>query len=298
MNGYVLIPIIFGSILLVGGVAVAGVAIANGVANSKKETNTFEFTDEQTFDKININLETAELEIKFSTDGKAKVVCDETEKYHHTVAVENGVLKIDSWQNRKWYELFMFDWTKKKVTVYLPSTNYSTLEVQQSTGDIYIPSDFTFENTSINASTGDIKFESKVTNNLSIIASTGRIYANTVSAKEMTLKTSTGGIETNKCSADNLVIRTSTGDVSIIDTIVSNEIDVSASTGDIRFRDSDAGTIKAKTTTGRISGTLLTTKDFYASSTTGHVNVPHSTTGGKCELRTTTGDIDIAIKVA
>ena len=57
----------------------------------------------------------------------------------------------------------------------------------------------------------------------------------------------------------------------------------------------DADEIFAKTTTGKITGTLLTAKDFSACrSDTGSIRVP-ATDGTKCELVTDTGNIKIEI---
>ena len=51
-----------------------------------------------------------------------------------------------------------------------------------------------------------------------------------------------------------------------------------------------------KTNTGNITGTLVTDKVFLAHTDTGRIRVPTTTTGGRCELTTDTGNIllDIA----
>ena len=48
--------------------------------------------------------------------------------------------------------------------------------------------------------------------------------------------------------------------------------------------------------TGDVTGTLLSDKIFFAETTTGDVSVPKLTSGGKCEISTTAGDIEISIK--
>jgi DUF4097 and DUF4098 domain-containing protein YvlB len=70
---------------------------------------------------------------------------------------------------------------------------------------------------------------------------------------------------------------------------------IKTSTGNIRLEDCDAETLTLKSDTGSIKGNLLTSKDFYASSDLGKVTVPHSTTGGRCEIETDTGDINITV---
>ena len=62
----------------------------------------------------------------------------------------------------------------------------------------------------------------------------------------------------------------------------------------LSFRDSIA--IKyAVQTTGDVTGTLLTEKTFSTDTSTGDVSVPNPSSGGKCEIKTSTGDITISI---
>ena len=58
----------------------------------------------------------------------------------------------------------------------------------------------------------------------------------------------------------------------------------------------DAAEIYVKTDTGDVTGTLLSDKKFFAESDTGKVSVPKSVTGGRCEISTDTGRIDITVK--
>ena len=50
------------------------------------------------------------------------------------------------------------------------------------------------------------------------------------------------------------------------------------------------------TSTGDVNGTLLSEKIFITDTSTGRVSVPKTTSGGKCEITTSTGDINIGIK--
>jgi hypothetical protein len=44
-----------------------------------------------------------------------------------------------------------------------------------------------------------------------------------------------------------------------------------------------------------VKGSLLTDKIFFAKSETGRVIVPESMTGGRCEIKSDTGDIKITV---
>ena len=46
---------------------------------------------------------------------------------------------------------------------------------------------------------------------------------------------------------------------------------------------------------GNVTGTLLTDKIFLAQSDTGRVDLPKTVGGGKCEITTDTGNIEISV---
>ncbi len=50
-----------------------------------------------------------------------------------------------------------------------------------------------------------------------------------------------------------------------------------------------------KTSTGDVEGSLLADKVFIVNTDTGEVDVPKTTSGGKCEIKTDTGDVEINI---
>ncbi len=47
---------------------------------------------------------------------------------------------------------------------------------------------------------------------------------------------------------------------------------------------------------GDVKGTLLSEKAFFAESDTGDIDVPKTNVGGRCEITTDTGDIQIQIQ--
>lgn len=313
MKPIILLPIILGSALLIAGGVILGVGIASS-ASIPPVTKTYDLTDD--FNKININTTISEIEFKTSEDANKKVVCQETEKDIHDVKVDDGELKIKYNNTRKWYErIFNFSFHKIKVTVYLPAGEYGDLAIDSDTGNIIIPEDYTFatlstkvdtgnvkydckvkEDAIVTSSTGDITFTNLTAKNLTAKASTGKIKLNSVNVNEMvTIKTSTGNISLTDTTSKNMDIQASTGSVTLTRTIIQEHLKIKTSTGDVKFDRSDADTIEVKTSTGDVRGTLLTDKVFYAETDTGHINVPKSTTGGLCEIKTSTGDINVQI---
>ena len=61
------------------------------------------------------------------------------------------------------------------------------------------------------------------------------------------------------------------------------------------FVPNDAGELTVLTGTGDVTGSLLSAKVFITHSDTGMVDVPETTTGGKCKITTDTGDISMDV---
>ncbi|MBR6812559.1 MAG: DUF4097 family beta strand repeat protein, partial [Oscillospiraceae bacterium] len=73
-------------------------------------------------------------------------------------------------------------------------------------------------------------------------------------------------------------------------------LSIETTTGDIELEHCNAATLYIKATTGDIKASLLSEKTFIASATTGDVRVPQGGSGGECEIKTTTGDINVTVK--
>ena len=311
--------IIAGVLVVVGAVIFVVVMSLNDwdfkkLGTVKYETNTYVI--EEDFSKIIITTTTADIEFLPSSDGKCKVVCYEEEKIKHEVKAEGGKLVIDVKDSRKWYDYINFSFDSPKITVYLPVDIFCSLNISSSTGNITIPNAFTFDNISIAASTADVGCYASATGEIRIEVSTGNIDVTGVRADSLHLVASTGKIKVKMvaCSGDistktstgettimatdckNFYSNGDTGDIKMVGVIASGIFNIERSTGDIEFENCDANEIYAKTSTGDIEGSLLSEKVFFAETDTGDVDVPKTITGGRCELTTSTGDIEITIQ--
>ena len=86
-----------------------------------------------------------------------------------------------------------------------------------------------------------------------------------------------------------------TGEVDLTRVLASASLRIETDTGDVSFDRSDAPEIRVETDTGDVTGTLLTPKNFEADTDTGRVKLPRSEPGGRCELKSDTGDFEISI---
>lgn len=62
-------------------------------------------------------------------------------------------------------------------------------------------------------------------------------------------------------------------------------------TGSVHLDGCDAAALSIETSTGDVAGSLLTEKVFAAETSTGKIDVPKSTTGDLCEIKTSAGSI-------
>ena len=290
-----------GAILTVLGLAVLGYALfASGFDLSKLgaagyETNTY--TAEGAFRDIEIRVDTDDVTLKLSDDGKLRVVCVEPEKEKHTVSVENGTMKIAaSADQRKWYERIGVFTSSPSVTVYLPETAYEALVIDSDTGDVTVPDVFSFESAAITTDTGDVEIGAIRTGALTVKVSTGHVRVGSLDCSgNVSVTVSTGKAELTGVRCKNLISRGDTGSITLKNVVAEGRMYIERDTGDVRFDKSDAAEITVKTDTGDVTGSLRTEKVFITRSDTGSVRVPDTVIGGRCEITTDTGDIRIEI---
>ncbi len=307
------------SLLAVGFLIFSGAMIAlsfdfTALSTVTYETNTYELSED--FDKISIDADTAEIEFVLSDNKQCKIVCVEKEKLKYSVAVKDKTLTIGTVNTRKWYDYIGISFGEAKITVYLPKTEYASLHIKGSTGDIEIPKDFAFETVDISASTGavacyasaselmkiklttgDIRVENASVGMLDLSVTTGGVTASSVNCEgDIKVAVSTGKTKLTDISCKGFISSGSTGKVILKNVIAAGNFSVERSTGDVIFEGSDAAEIYVKTSTGDVTGTLLSEKVFITETNTGSVDVPKTVTGGKCEIKTSTGDIKIDIQ--
>lgn len=258
-------------------------------------TNTYEVSDE--FDKISINVDTTEIEFAPTENETCSIVSFEAEQVKHSATAQNGTLIISTVDTRKWYDHICISLGSPKMTVYLPQNEYASLIIETDTGDINIPKDFAFDKIEIDGDTSDVSCFAPVANVLDIELSTGDIIIDSITADQIKLTATTGEIAVNSVTAkNNIDIETDTGTITLKNVVATGTISIKSDTGDVRFEGSDAIEISVKTDTGDVTGTLLSEKVFITETSTGSINVPKTTSGGKCEITTSTGDINISIK--
>ena len=242
----------------------------------KYTTNSYEIT--QQFHSVDLDTITADIKFLPSEDGKCRVICFEREKVSHDVSVKDGTLVISAVDNRNWLDhLSIINLETPTVTVYLPEDQYQALKVKNTTGDVKVCGKIELGTLSVETTTGDVCAEGMICKgDLLVHVTTGDTYFENITCK-------------------NLNVNGSTGKTALKNVIAFGDFRIHRTTGDIKLDQCDANNLYIDATTGSVKGTLLTPKVIFAKSTTGDVDVPKYTTGGRCEIDTTTGDICINI---
>ena len=312
--------IITAVVLIVAGIALFTAALAaagfdfSKLSGEKYETNTY--TVDEEFTGVSVRTDRTDVIFKPSEDGKVKVVCEEREKVRHSVSVENGTLTVSAVDRREWYDYLAVFSKHLTMTVYLPSGEYDSLNVKTDTGSVSVPSDFSFGAADVTTATGKIEFRAAEGGTLKLRSSTGSVTAEGCAAESVDVSTSTGKVvlysvdcegtvsvkvstgrtELADVTCKNFGSDGSTGSVTLKNVVASGKISIERATGSVTFDKCDAAEITVKTSTGSVKGSLLSEKVFVAKSSTGRVSVPDSITGGRCEITTSTGNIEITVK--
>ncbi len=284
------------------------------LSTAKFEKNSYTFENE--IKNISLITDTADVTFIASANGKATVECYEESNAPHSVSLEDGKLRVELKDDRKWFEHVGINIGTPKITVTLPEGEYGTLSIESSTGDTEIPDSFFFESVDIKASTGNVSLFAGAEKDINIKLSTGHIDIKNISAenldltvstghinvenidisKDINVKVSTGKAKLTNVSCKALISTGNTGDITLSGVIADENLSIERSTGDITFERCDSHDITVITDTGDVFGTLLSDKIFITKTATGDVNVPASEAGGKCEITTDTGDIEIKIE--
>lgn len=295
------LPMIVATILiLVGGIVFSSAMSVHGWDFTKLTTVEYEsktYVIEEKIDNISIIADTADVIFKKSTDEKIKIVTYLPKDDKYTVEIPENTLTVKNESNFRWSELFTgINFKSSRITVYLPEGEYGSLNIKADTSDVNILDVFTFYTVYIKVSTGDVKFNASATEYLKIRSSTGDVSAKNITAGDIDIATSTGDIKlTNVICSGTLKAEMSTGDIKLKNVIATEKINIRCGTGDVELERSDAAEIFVRTDTGDVEGTLLSEKIFIVRTDTGDINVPSTTTGGKCEIISNTGDIKIKI---
>lgn len=273
------------------------------------------WTLKENFSNIDIKSKTGDIRFYESSERSAKVVWSGSKNTKLIVKTQWGTLSVQEKYKLPWFLRPVSVFDSSEIQVWLPKETYKELSAKSDTGSIVIPAGFTFDKAVIDTDTGPIDFRAGVRDDLKIDSDTGRITVNGIrptnmrldsdtgeisaanikASKDIRLETDTGRITVTDVSCQKLDVKSDTGSLLLTNALAAEKLDLESDTGSIRLDRCDGGSVEIETDTGAIQGTLLSEKIFTAKSGTGKVNVPESTNGGPCNIKSDTGSITIEI---
>lgn len=310
--------IVAAALVLLGTVAFLGVMTMLNWDFTKLSTTCYETATHEIYDDFSnvvIVTDTANIVWIPAEGAQSTITCLEEAHAKHTVTVKDGTLRVELNDTRKWYEHIGIRFGTPKITLALPRGEYGALSVKTATGNVEIPDEFGFESVDIagttgcvtihadasrtmtvKTTTGNIRLENVFADDVNLAVSTGSVTVQNVTCRgDMAVTVSTGKVNFENVSCENLTSSGSTGNVVLKNTVAAQKCNVTRSTGNVTFDRSDAAEILVETNTGHVRGTLLSEKIFFAHTSTGRISVPKTATGGRCEIATDTGNIQLEL---
>lgn len=275
------------SLIIIGGLILTITACSkNSIFENKLEEKTVEITDN--FSEIEVHTDVADIILTVAEDGKCKVISNDHKKITYSASVENNVLKVKAVDGRKWYEK-IFNVRTPSISIYLPKSEFSSLTIDESTGNITAAS-FDFGNVDIKLSTGDVKLENITANQMKIKSSTGDINLNTVEcAENLSIEVSTGDVHLKSVSCNNLSSEGDTGNITI-ENINANNASIERTTGKIGVTEANiSDTITLEVSTGKCEITDVKCANLISEGDTGNIIITNVIADGKFDIERSTG---------
>lgn len=312
-----IIALIVAAVLIVSGAAITAAGLFVSGSNGENWNAATQVENRHVFsEEINgILIKTEDCDVTFvkvPEGDHSQVLCRERERVYHSVKVEDGVLKVELVDNRKWYDHIGIFSEEMEMTVRLPEAQYESLRVETATGDITVPQALSFAQAQCVSATGEVEFSAPVTESLIANTDTGDIEIRGSATAMLTLESDTGDISVKEIKSDGelhimtdtgsieleniqcriLNLRNATGDIELERVFAADHLQAYNDTGDVTIKDSDAGTVNIETATGDVTGNFLSSKNYSnVFSESGRVGVPDANGGGECRIKTDTGNI-------
>lgn len=291
---------IAGAIILTLGIIVF--ALGAGLSTDSMEYQTAEKSFSGGIRSISIDCAAEDVYVRPSTDNNFHVFCNGPAGSEYTIEVIEGTLTVATQKEILDY-LTLFDFgNEAKITVQLPVGNtavpHESLTVETASGDIQVAEQLLFRRCDLTTASGDISFRADVQGRMKLETTSGDIYLEDSSqarAYECILSSTSGSVVLKGQSVSALIVDTVSGDI-LLENCEFDVLTANAVSGDLELQNVDTDECYLGTTSGDISAGLRKAMDFHCSSTSGEIETPPSvSSGGPCQITTTSGDIEVWI---
>lgn len=193
-----------------------------------------------------------------------------------SVSVHNDTLQIVFEDDRSWTNLIGISFQRMEINLYLPQTQYEQLELETVSGKLTIPEAFSFTQSTVHTTSGEIQFTA-------------------ATSEALSLESVSGNISVTDVTPQALKVHTTSGDIHLSQVVTAGPCTIGSVSGDVELEDCDAQELTIDTTSGDVEARLRSDKTFSTQTVSGDVEVPSDGSGGSCNISTISGDITCTI---
>lgn len=230
----------------------------------------------EAFDHISVDGDTCNVRLIPSQDGVCQVEYPTHPEMTCSISVRGDTLEIVFEDHRTWQNLVGMSVQPLELNLYLPQSQYDQLELSTVSGSMTVPENFSFTQSTLHTTSGEVQFTAANSGSLSLESVSGEL-----SVKGVTPQT--------------LKVHTTSGDIHLSQVVVSDTCTMDSVSGDVEVQDCDGAAWTISTTSGDVEASLRSGKTFSTKTVSGEVNVPSDTSGGSCKITTVSGDITCSI---
>ena len=298
-------------LIVVGGILLAmGLSFADdGNQNPKLTERIVPITDP--FTDLMVKTDDCDVRVYLvSTWEEARVEFAEHSQTKHQISMEDGTLKIELTDHRRWFDRVGLFWEDMQVRIYLPMGEYAGMHIITATGDIEMPGYLTAQDITLYSDTGDVYTETQA-RYVSAETDTGQIVVCACNPELVTAKsdtgdillatmegvkrcaaaTSTGRIEVHNVASETVECESDTGDVKLWLVKAERDLRISSDTGKVEIGNSTAESMKVETDTGNIKIEESDAISVDIESDTGSIRLPAAWKDRNGRIETDTGSI-------
>lgn len=271
-------------------------------------------------DAVSLNISTisSDIVLKESYDETVRISCYESDRISFNSSINDGTLKIEEKDNRKWYEFLMpfINIKDTPLVVELPKDSWENINLNTTSGEIkadsFDCSSFSSDTTSgdiylseisaeneikLDTTSGEIILKNSSSETIHAESTSGDTYMSDIKNAALRVSSTSGEIYlTNGSNIPSLSAGATSGDIEI-HSFFADKIGLETVSGEIEFSDIDAETYKMTSTSGDIEGTIAgdeTSVTFFTDTVSGDISVPYPSMGDKTfTAETVSGNIEV-----
>ena len=276
------IILIISVVLVIIGLIICGVSFAMADFNAEKFSDAFlgkevelEMADyEAIYEKISVNVENREVELKKSTDNKIHITYKKSEKSRMEFTESGNALTVIEYNEKKWYDyIFNFEFGRN-IVIELPENIKADIKITDKNGKMTASGLSVNGSFNVETDNGALSFiNTKIEGGLNAKTNNGKITLENLNVGggadfttsngaysvekvktggKLKMNTSNGKVELDSVSAEETQIKTSNGAVELSGVDSEISVSVKTSNGKVYLDKVSADEVSAETSNGAV----------------------------------------------